>query len=113
MREHDYNQKILKLSMGEKFRKHILSNEKINEMVDVQARIPITTLPVCGCCEKLALWHKDKQGRRIAQCTNKGCGTVTYNAITLAEYMVAGYDQSTFGNEELKEAERVGRSLIV
>jgi hypothetical protein len=77
---------LVKIVFGnDKHFKHILTNDNIAMMTLYEARYPISRLPVCGHCEKLALWKGDE-----GYC--QSCGTYTKNPITYATYLASGYD---------------------
>ena len=77
---------------GNKHLKHVLSMEEINKMTMIENRFPLTKLPVCGHCEKLAFWS---QGM-MATC--KHCGTITKSPITYSSYLASGYDVDNTGH---------------
>lgn len=103
---------FLKISYNDKHMKHVLSVEKVNEMTQVERRYPMSRLPVCNHCEALALWSRPlENGNRTGTCLK--CGTVTVNPISLAEYLVAGYDLPMDMSAKEKEEIKVKRSLVV
>ena len=80
----------------------------------LEGRFPLTKLPVCGSCEKLALWSRGKQ----AVC--RLCGTITKSPITYSSYLASGYDVDATGetakkvfNQANMEKERQRRQLIL
>ena len=60
-------------------------------MTLIEKRFPLTKLPVCGACEKLAMWGNGMQG------ICRSCGTITKNPITYSEYLASGYDIDSTG----------------
>ena len=102
---------IVKLSYNDKHITHVLSNEKVNEMTQLQQRYPITKLPVCNKCEALGLWGFTKMKEPAGYCER--CGTITVKPICYAEYLVQGYDLPDTMSAEKKEEIKVKRSLIV
>jgi hypothetical protein len=76
---------------GNKHLKHVLSMQEINQMTMIENRFPLTKLPVCGSCERLAYWGKGMQG------ICKHCGTITKAPITYSSYLAAGYDVDPTG----------------
>ena len=102
------NAEILKISDNAKFKKHILTNEHITEMTMIEKRYPIMRLPVCGHCEKPALWSKTN-GERTATCMI--CGTITKNPIKLSEYLIQGHDLPLSMSSEKKEEIKAKRAV--
>ena len=99
---------IVKVCFGHnKFYKHVLTNDAVIRITNMENRFAISKMPVCGSCERLGLWHKGRT------CYCKHCGTVTQNPITFAEYVVAGYDvdQTGFGKDSNYEMQ--ARNLIL
>jgi hypothetical protein len=86
-----HNQLIKVCFDGSKNLKHVLSMEEINRMTMIEGRFPLTKLPVCSHCERLAMWSRGMQ----ATCTH--CGTITKNPITYATYLASGFDVDTTG----------------
>lgn len=106
------DKEFLKISYNNKHIQHILSVEKVNEMTQVERRYPMSRLPVCNHCEALALWSRPlDDGNPTGTCLK--CGTVTVNPISLAEYLVAGYDLPMDMSAKEKEEIKVKRSLVV
>jgi hypothetical protein len=60
-------------------------------MTMIENRFPLSKLPVCGGCERLALWGKGMQG------ICKHCGTITKSPITYSSYLASGYDVDATG----------------
>ncbi len=58
----------------------------------IENRYPLTRLPVCGSCERLAMWSKDNH----AIC--RTCGTITKQPITYSSYLASGYDIDATGD---------------
>jgi hypothetical protein len=75
----------------------------------IEARFPLTKLPVCGSCERLAYWAKGGQ----AIC--KHCGTITKTPITYSTYLASGYDVDATGAtaKSIMKDEREKRSIIL
>ena len=82
----EHNQLIKIVFNGNSHLKHVMSSEQIKQMTLIEGRYPLTRLPVCGHCEKLAHWYRGGQ----AYCPN--CGTYTKNPVTYASYLASGYD---------------------
>lgn len=86
---------------GSKHLKHVMNSEEINKMTMIDARYPITRMPVCGHCERIAYWTKNGS----AYCPS--CGTYTKVPITYSSYLASGYDISGSPiTHELKEKRR-------
>lgn len=93
---------------GNKHLKHVLSNSEIAQMTLIENRFPLTKLPVCGGCEGLALWSRNKTA------TCRKCGTITQNPITYSSYLASGYDVDATGKTAktvLKAEENMRASL--
>ena len=81
-----------------------MSSEDIKKMTMLESRYPLSKLPVCEHCEKLAKWHTGGCG----YCSS--CGTITTKPITYSEYLACGYDidptgktaKKVFKNEKAK-----------
>lgn len=92
MGQYDKSNNLLKIILGSgNHLKHVLTNEMIAKMTVLEGRFPLTKLPVCGHCEKLAMWGKDGCGI----CPD--CGTITTKPLTYAEYLADGYDIDATG----------------
>lgn len=76
---------------GNKHLNHVMSNDQIKQMTLIENRYPLTRLPVCGGCERLAMWSRGGQ----ATCTH--CGTITKKPITYSSYLASGYDVDATG----------------
>ena len=76
---------------GNKHFKHVLSSHEIAQMTLIENRFPLTKLPVCGSCERLAMWAKGMQG------VCRHCGTITRSPITYSSYLASGFDVDTTG----------------
>jgi hypothetical protein len=87
----EHNNLIKIVFDGSKHLKHVLSNDQIRNMTMIESRFPLTKLPVCGGCEKLALWGRGGQG----YCPS--CGTITKSPITYSSYLASGYDVDPTG----------------
>jgi hypothetical protein len=87
----EHNQLIKIVYDGNAHLKHILSDEDIKRMTLLEERFPLTKLPVCGSCEKLAMWSRGMTG------TCRSCGTITKNPITYSSYLASGYDVDATG----------------
>jgi hypothetical protein len=105
----EHNVFLYKVMHDQKHFKHILTNDDITRMTMVEQRYPISKLPVCGHCERLAYWGKGL----IAVCPH--CGTTTLNPITLAEYYLQGYDLDGATGEDRAQVkhERIARKEII
>ena len=71
---------------GSKHLKHVMTSEQINKVTLYEHRYPLSRMPVCGHCEKLAYWHRGG----TAYCPF--CGTYTKKPITYSSYLASGYD---------------------
>lgn len=94
---------------GNKHLQKVLDNEQIKNMTMIESRFPLTKLPVCGHCEGLAMWSKN----RTATCTK--CGTITKNPITYSSYLASGYDVDSTGNtakKVLKSREEIASTIL-
>lgn len=65
--------------------------DEINQMTLIENRFPLTKLPVCGVCERLAYWSKGM----VAVC--KHCGGITKNPVPYSTYLSSGFDVDTTG----------------
>ena len=92
MNTQEQNELIKICFNGNKHLKHVLSSDEINNMTMIENRFPLSKLPVCGHCEKLALWGKGMS----AVC--RSCGTITQVPITYATYLASGYDVDATGH---------------
>lgn len=81
---------------GNKHLNHVMSNKEIQNMTLIENRFPLTKLPVCGSCEKLALWSKGMQA------TCRSCGTITKRPITYSTYLASGMDVDGTGTTAKK-----------
>jgi hypothetical protein len=102
--------KVVKSLLGEqKHFKHVMSDQQIKQMTDIEGRYPLTRLPVCGTCERLGMWDKDGTG------VCKHCGATTVSPITYSAYLASGYDIDQTGAtfRKIKHAqEMVKRQLL-
>jgi hypothetical protein len=106
----EHNQIIKMCFDGNKHLKHVLSNEEIRNMTIIENRFPLTKLPVCGSCERLAMWGKGGQG------VCRHCGTITKNPITYSSYLASGYDVDQTGTtfrSVAHKSEMVKRDIIL
>ena len=87
----EHNQLIKICFDGSKHLKHVLSQDEIRQMTVIENRFPLTKLPVCGNCERLAMWSQGMQA------TCRHCGTITKSPITYATYLASGYDVDQTG----------------
>ena len=87
-----HNQLIKVVFDGSKHLKHVLSSDEIRQMTMIEGRFPLTKLPVCGHCERLAVWGKNMSG------VCRHCGTITRVPITYSNYLSAGYDVDATGD---------------
>lgn len=104
-----HNDDLIRVMSDQKHMKHILTQEHIDQMVRVEARYPISKLPVCGHCERLALWGD----KGTAHCLH--CGTVTLKAVPLSEYYAAGYDLDGATGEDRSQVrhEKNARKILL
>lgn len=104
-----HNQLIKICFDGSNHLKHVLSNEEIKNMTLLEERFPLTKLPVCGCCEKLAMWGKDMCG------VCRSCGTITKNPMTYSNYLASGYDIDATGAtaREVLNKRQIASALIL
>lgn len=97
---------------GQAHFRHILTNDRISKMTMIEGRYPITRLPVCEHCERLAMWSgTNAQGEKIATCPH--CGTRTVNPFTYAEYLLHGYDIDGTDRGAATEIEIAARRKIL
>jgi hypothetical protein len=95
--DRQHNNLIKILFDGSKHLKHVLSDEEIRNMTMIEARFPLTKLPVCGHCEALGLWTKDAITLKpVGYC--KKCGTYTKKPMTYSSYLASGYDIDKTGD---------------
>jgi hypothetical protein len=86
--------------------RHMLTNDTVRLMTMIEGRCSVAKQPMCGWCERVALWNRGSDGRPVAYC--HVCGSTTSNPITYAEYLANGYDipeverKSPAGKEMLK-----------
>lgn len=104
-----HNQLIKIMFDGSKNLKHVLSTEEIYKMTMIENRFPLTKLPVCSACERLAYWGKGMQG------ICKHCGTITKAPITYSSYLASGYDVDPTGQtaKTVMQSEMQKRELIL
>lgn len=95
---------------GQNHFRHILTNDRIREMTIKENRYPITRLPVCEHCERLAMWSKNINGERVGVCK---CGTVTANPMRYSEYLMNGYDIDRTNNKVEANTEIQARKIIL
>jgi hypothetical protein len=105
----EHNQLLKVCFDGNKHLKHVMTSNEIHKMTLIEEKYPLSRLPVCGGCEKLAYWHHN----HTAYCPS--CGTITKVPITYASYLASGYDVDATGNTArmVLEKERSKRSLII
>lgn len=105
----EHNQLIKICFDGSKHLKHVMTSEEIKKLSIIEGKYPMTRLPVCGSCEKLAYWHKNG----TAYCPS--CGTITKSPITYAQYLASGYDVDATGQTARMalETERSKRAVIL
>lgn len=97
---------------GQAHFRHILTNDRIAKMTMLEGRYPITRLPVCEHCERLAMWSgKNVKGEKIGTCPH--CGTRTVNPFTYAEYLMHGYDVDKSDGREATGIEMRARNRIL
>lgn len=103
----EHNNLIKVVFNGSKHLNHVMSSEEIRKMTMIDARYPITRMPVCGHCERIGYWTKNGS----AYCPS--CGTYTKTPITYSSYLASGYDISGSPiSHELKE-QRKKQSIIL
>lgn len=111
MRIQEHNNLIKVCFDGNKHLKHVMTDSQIKNMCMIENRYPLTKLPVCGGCERLAMWSRGKQ----ATCTH--CGTITKSPITYSSYLASGYDIDPTGDTAKRvlnlEKEKMKRQLIL
>ena len=88
MNVQEHNQLMKVVFDGNKHLKHILTSDQIRKLTLLENRYPLTRMPVCGHCEKLAYWNKEN-----AYCPS--CGTYTKHPVTYSNYLAMGYDVET------------------
>ena len=105
----EHNQLLKVVFDGSKHLNHVLSSDEIKKMTMIESKYPLSRLPVCGHCEKLAYWHHGGQ----AYCPS--CGTYTRQPITYANYLASGYDVDATGNtaRHVLAREQTKRALII
>ena len=81
----DHNNLVKVMFDGNKHLKHVMTSEQIKKMTIYEGRYPLTRMPVCVGCEKLAYWNEDN-----AYCPH--CGTITKKPVTYSSYLASGYD---------------------
>lgn len=93
MRNNAYKKlnKIYTCIAGERLHgRHFLTGDLVRKMTLIENRYPLAKLPMCGRCEKAALWTGTEDGGMAGYCEE--CGTTTTNPITYAEYLSQGHD---------------------
>lgn len=105
----EHNGFIFKVFSDQKHFRHVLTQDDIVRMTGVEKRYPISKLPVCSHCERLAMWGING----IAVCTK--CGTTTLKPITLAEYYIKGYDLdiTTHDDRDQVKHEKIAREFLL
>jgi hypothetical protein len=105
----EHNQLIKICFDGNKHLKHVLSSEEIVQMTMIENRFPLTKLPVCGSCERLAMWSAGMQA------TCRHCGTITKSPVTYSSYLSSGYDVDATGKtaKSVMEKNKKIRELIL
>jgi hypothetical protein len=68
----------------------MLTNDTVRLMTMVEGRCPIAKQPMCGWCERVALWGRGADGSMVAYC--HVCGSTTSKPMTYSEYIANGYD---------------------
>ena len=81
--------KIIKCVEQSSHGRHILTSDMVKRMAFIEARYPAARLPVCGGCERLALWSKNAGGEGVGVCEK--CGTITAGPVTYGEYLAMQY----------------------
>ena len=82
----DHNTLMKIVFDGNKHLKHVMTADEVQKSVHLENRYPLSRMPVCGHCERLALWTRNKQ----AFC--EYCGTYTRTPVTYSSYLASGYD---------------------
>jgi len=79
---------------GTTHNRRLLSNDEMFKIRDVEIAVPIISQPVCEHCERLGLWHseRDMWGQIVPICYCEHCGTITKKPLTYGEYLANGYD---------------------
>ncbi len=104
----DKHNQIIKVNFGQgKHFQHVLTNKDIQRMTMLEGRYPVSRLPVCSGCERVAYWGHGGQG----VCPE--CGTITKDPITLSEYMAKGYDIDRTGLGRDTKDEMNNRDVIL
>lgn len=104
-----HNNSLIKVILnGSKHLKHVLTSKEIVKMSLIEKSYPLSRLPVCGHCEKLAYWHTGGQ----AWCPK--CGTYTKKPFTYADYLACGFDidSSCATSRAMLEYERKRRKKL-
>ena len=103
----EHNRLIKVVLDGSKHLKHVLTNDMVNKMTMIEGRFPLSRLPVCGGCEKLAMYGPDGSG----YC--QSCGTITKHPITYSEYLASGFDVDETGEtaKEVLKEQQVKRGI--
>jgi NADH pyrophosphatase NudC (nudix superfamily) len=95
----EHNELIKIVFDGNKHLQHVMTSEQIKKMTMYEGRYPLTRMPVCGHCERLAYWYNEN-----AYCPE--CGTVTKKPITYSSYLASGYDVDTGIAKQMLDKEK-------
>lgn len=99
MNVQEHNNLIKIVFNGSQHLNHVMTSEQIKDSELIESRYPISRLPVCGHCERLAYWSHGG-----AYCPK--CGTCTKSPITYSTYLASGYDLDTGIASKMMEIER-------
>ena len=106
----NHNNTIMKVFNDNKHLKHVLTNKMVDNMCRIENRFPLTKLPVCNNCERLALWHGED-----GYCDF--CGTYSKKPMTYSEYLADGYDIDSSGTtfrklSEIQKSEEAKKRIL-
>lgn len=93
--------KLIKMSLGHnKHLNHVMTSGEIRKVTAIENSYPLTRMPVCNHCEKLAYWNHGG-----AWCPS--CGTYTKTPITYSSYLASGFDIETGTGTKVGIAKRM------
>jgi len=95
----DHNSLMKVVFNGNKHLNHVMTSDQIQKSDLLESRYPLTRMPVCGHCERLAYWNATN-----AYCPH--CGTVTKKPVTYSTYLASGYDVDTGIASKMMELDR-------
>ena len=104
MNVQEHNQLMKVVFNGNKHLQHVLTSDQIMKLTMIENRYPLTRMPVCGHCEKLAYWNKES-----AYCPS--CGTYTKSPVTYSNYLAMGYDVDNGIANKMMELDKRRRLL--